>query len=122
MMEERAQEIVDRCRDQLGADLRAVYTYDAADHAIVYTRDDIDYGYTEDRLGTLLDSLREVHQNLRGMGTDKEPLGAPETSVLRFEYALVVQFIEGEQGIAVAVDRDADGEIHDFIRACRDVL
>lgn len=121
-MDERAQELVARCRDRFGEELRAVYTYGPDDHTIVYTRDDIDYGYTDERLITLLDSVHDIHERLRGMRTEKELLGAPEASIQAFEHAFIVQFVAGERGIAIAIDTDAAPEVAEFVDTCPNVL
>ncbi|MFB6159699.1 MAG: hypothetical protein ABEJ61_00805 [Haloferacaceae archaeon] len=121
-MDERAQELADRCRDRFGETLRAVYTYGPDEHTIVYKRDDIDYGYTDARLGALLDGVHDIHERLRGMGTGKEPLGAPEASIQAFEHAFIVQYVEGERGVAVAVDADAAPEVAELVDACPNLL
>lgn len=121
-MEARARALVDRCRDRVGDSLRGIYVYGPDDHTIVYTRDDIDYGYTDDRLLALLESANQIHQSLQGMQTDKELLGAPEASVQVFEYAYVVQFLDDQHGIAVSIDDDAASELSTLVRECTAVL
>lgn len=121
-MEERARQLRDHCREQIGDGLRAVYTYGPEGHTVVYTREDVEYGYTEDRLASLVESVSDIHETLTGMGTDKEPLGVPQASIQVFEYGFVVLFVDGQQGVAVSVDREVGPEISEFLDSCRTVF
>lgn len=121
-MDERARALADHCRRHLGEGLRAVYTYGPDGHEVVYAREDIDYGYTRERLAALLDGADEISRTLVSLGTDKEPLGAPLASIQAFERAFVVLFLDEGRGIAVALDRSAGPELSGLLESCRDVI
>lgn len=121
-MQERARTLVGQCQERIGEGLRAVYLFGPDERTVVYTREDIAYGYTDDRLFELLEGASEIHETLSGLGTELEPLGGAEASVLAFEHAFVVLFFENDHGVAIAVDRDVGPEIATFLDTCRDVL
>lgn len=111
--------IVEPIRELVGDDLRAVVHYhDDREYDYLYTREDIDDSYTEERLDKIIDDFV-----LRGFGSEYvEDLflaGPLRSTIYALDEAFVCHFVKNDlEGLVVSVDTDTDSDLDRVIDRC----
>ena len=118
MMSSPESEIVGTLRTHVGDKLRVVAEYGPDEYHILYQRDDVEDGYTDEELEQAFQDLI-LEGMARGHLEGVFRLGAFKCGVITFEEGIVFHFATGEySGVAVSVDDDAEFEFNSFVADC----
>lgn len=105
--------LVDKLRDEIGENLRAVATYREAEYEVVYEREDV---------AAKPRAIDRIHQELimEGMGTeyleDVFDVGRLNCTMHSFEEAMCFHFLRGNMtGVFVAIDPESLVPVDRFI-------
>lgn len=111
--------LVNNLKDEAGAALRSVTTYDEDSYDQLYLRENVNAIYSPEEFDDIFSDLR-----MEGWGRESlEELfnaGKLTCSIYGFEDAMMFHFVRnGFEGVLVTYDRGADVDVEEFMAVCK---